>query len=85
MDWEDLIVYDRAEIQSSAIKIVSEGSQEMFLEYAHYLPERAVMSIVRKLRDLVIEELGSVELKSPVTVEEILSHARNINAGKFHF
>lgn len=71
----------RLEVQSSDIRIVSEDSQEMFLEYAHYLPERAVMSIVNKLREFVMEEMADVDLKTPLNAANVASHFNAINEG----
>ena len=60
---------------------VSEGSQEMFLEYAHYLPERAVLTVVAKLRELVADELNGRDLKSALDSDAVLEHTTRINEG----
>ena len=78
-----ILLMCRADQNPSSVRLVSEGSQEMFLEYAHYLPERAVTAVVTKLRELVSEELKDVELKAVLDFQSVTEHATSINEGMF--
>ena len=60
---------------------VTERAQEMFLEYAHYLPERATERIVAHMREAVSRELNDMDLSHPLDGPAVLAHASSIHSG----
>ena len=60
---------------------VTERAQEMFLEYAHYLPERATLKVVHRVQDMVASELGSRDLRTPMTADAVIEHLSHIHSG----
>ena len=60
---------------------VTERAQEMFLEYAHYLPERATIKVVQKVQDMVATELNSLDLRTPMTADAVIEHLSNVHSG----
>ena len=60
---------------------VTERAQEMFLEYAHYLPERATLRIVQQMQSLAATELASLDLKAPVDAASLVDRMSKVHAG----
>lgn len=57
-------------------------AQELFIEYAHYLPERACDAIVGRMRELVDAEIGSTDLSTPMDASAVLHHTSSILSGE---
>lgn len=62
---------------------VTERAQEMFLEYAHYLPERATLKVVQKVQDMVASELDSLDLRTPMDADAVIEHLSHVHSGSF--
>ena len=62
---------------------ITERSQEMFLEYAHYLPERATLKIVQRMQQLASTELQQVDLRTPMDADQVLRHISSIHSCKY--
>ena len=60
---------------------MTERAQEMFLEYAHYLPERATLKVVQKVQDMVASELDSLDLRTPMDADAVIEHLSHIHSG----
>ena len=60
---------------------ITERSQEMFLEYAHYLPERSSFRVVTKMKELVAAELAGVELRDTLSADAVIEHMTAVNEG----
>ena len=61
---------------------VTERAQEMFLEYAHYLPERATARVVARMKQAVAAALRSLDLSRPLDAAGLLAHASTIHSGR---
>lgn len=55
----------------------------MFLEYAHYLPERATLKVVEQIRGMVSSELESFDLKTPLNADAIVDCLSHVHSGSF--
>lgn len=58
---------------------ITERSQEMFLEYAHYLPERSSFRVVSRMKELVAVELADVDLRAPLNADQAMQHFTSLN------
>ena len=54
----------------------------MFLEYAHYLPERSSFRVVTKMKELVAAELAGVDLRDTLSADAVIEHMTAVNEGK---
>lgn len=55
----------------------------MFLEYAHYLPERATLKVVQRVQEMVASELDSLDLRTPMDADAVIEHLSHIHSGKY--
>ena len=63
-------------------RMVTERAQEMFLEYAHYLPERATLKVVQQIQGMVASELDTLDLRTPMDAAAVIDHLSNIHDGE---
>jgi len=53
----------------------------MFLEYAHYLPERSSVRVVGRMKELVAVQLAGVDLRAPLNADQVIEHITALNEG----
>ena len=71
--WQDL---------SPGAQRVTKRAQELFLEVAHYLPEKGAQAVVLRLQQAVQDALGDVGLDQPLTSAQVLDCLSAVHAGE---
>lgn len=60
---------------------VTKRAQELFLEVAHYLPERGTAVVVDRVLRAVVDALGDTQLDQSLTSAQLLDCLSAIHAG----
>ena len=60
---------------------MTKRAQELFLEVAHYLPEKGARSVVARLQQAVQDALGDVTLDHPLSRGQVLDCLSAVHAG----
>ena len=60
---------------------MTKRAQELFLEVAHYLPEKGARAVVARLQQAVQDALGEVTLDQPLSRTQVLDCLSAVHAG----